>query len=150
MTKTRENCWQCGAPPRGSLEHDGRAARWRCRIRLYDDARPGEPAADSDPELPADAAGTVFCAGLKGVADTVLQLAEVFHGTAELPGLDPDTLDRKIPGLRPTLSRRGGNACWRLKYTTPRGAHWLARVDLERVEETAEPAPAAPTFRRQT
>lgn len=147
MTKEREACWQCGAPPLGSLEHDGRAAKWRCRIRLYDALRMEEPQADSDPELDADQPGTMICSGLRGVADTVFQLAMQFHNSPQLAGLEPATLDAKIPGLRPTLSRRGGNACWRIKYQTPRGAEWLARVDLERVEHDA-PAPAVPKFRR--
>jgi hypothetical protein len=147
MTTPRDNCWQCGAPPLGSLEHDGRAARWRCRIRLYDETQPAEPQADSDPELDADKPGTVICVGLRGVVAELYQVAMQFHGTPHLAGLEPAHLESKIPGLRPTLSRRGGNACWRLKYKTPRGNDWTARVDMERIEPDA-PVPEIPKFRR--
>ena len=147
MTKT---CWQCGAEQLSDLELDKRAAKWRCRIRLYlGDS--SEPQADSDPDLEADAPGTVICAGLRGVADTVIQMAAAFHDAPTLAGLEPATLDAKIRGLRPTLSRRGGNAVWRLPYTVGDNP-WLARVDLERVAEPGADyqEPAKPTFRRTT
>lgn len=155
--RVQSHCPSCGELIAGSLAHDRRAATWRVRVRLYDMTKPEEPQADSDPELDADKPGTLVCAGLKGVADTVAQLAAMFHGTAQLPGLETATLDAKIPGLRPTLSRRGGNAVWRLPYDTARTFSaspdhrpiWLARVDLFRVD--AEPTVAeGPKFRRQT
>lgn len=157
MTRVPTHCPNCGTAIAGSLEHDKRAVQWRCRIRLYDMTAGDEPQADSDPELDAGAMGTVLCAGLKGVADTVIQMAALFHGTPMLKGLDTATLDAKIPGLRPTLSRNEGKAVWRLPYDTlrtwdesgRRAPGWLARVDLERVEEVEAPAPA-PRFRRQS
>lgn len=152
-----KNCPQCGCNLSG-LEHDKRAVRWRVRIRLYDLAYSDtEPMADTEPELHPTDPGTWEAAGLKGVADLVIQLAMNFHHTTEpLKGLEPERIDAKIPGLRPTLSRRGGNAVWRLPYDTQRtwdatghrSPAWLARVDLERIEDKApEPAPR-PTFRR--
>lgn len=156
MTRTPTHCPNCGHPIVGSLEHDKRAVKWRVRVRLYDMiADDKSPQADSDPELAPDVPGTLVCAGLKGVADVVMQLAMTFHHTTQLPGLDAKTLDAKTPGLRPTLSRRGGNAVWRLPYDTQRTfdparreAAWMARVDLERIDATPE-GTNHPTFRRQ-
>jgi hypothetical protein len=124
------------APP-GEL--DGRTARWRCRFRLYDQR--DELQADSDPELSPEAAGTQIIAGLPGVAVELGSLAAAFHGTTQLRGLSTPELERRLRGLRPTLSRRKGNAVWRVPYDTPqtwREAEnhtpaWLARVDIERV-----------------
>lgn len=133
---TTKPCWKCGAAQLSDLELDKRTRQWRVRIRLYDQARPQEPQADSDPELAPDAPGTMICSGLGGVADTVMVMAHQFH-EAPCLGLDAETLNAKIPGLRPTLSRRRGNAVWRLVYTVC-GREWLARVDLERCDDPAK------------
>ncbi len=149
-----QHCWQCGAPQISDLELDKRARHYRVRIRLYDQGDPDEPQADSDPELGPGEPGTVICAGLKGVAATVMQMAAAFHRTTALVGLDAETLEARIPGLRPTLSRRGGNAVWRLPYDTERATEgrepaWLARVDLERVADPAlQPAEPNSKLRR--
>lgn len=123
---------------------DGRAARWRVRVRLYSDARPSEPEADSDPDLAADKPGAEILTGLPAVAEHLRALATTFHGQDPV-GLDDATLLHRIKSLRPTLSRRGGDAVWRVPYmVTPaerfgqRGnlalqQKWLARVDIERV-----------------
>jgi hypothetical protein len=121
--------------------NDARAAQWRCRFRLYDARNMDEPAADSDPELRPDQAGTVIVRGLSGVAAELMQLAATFHNTADLFGLDPHELARRLKALRPTLSRRKGNAVWRVPYDTAetysaQAGHvpgWLARVDIGRV-----------------
>lgn len=125
-----------------SMELDGRAARWRCRFRLYAAENMDEPAADTDPELPPDAPGTTIIAGLPAVGTELAELASLFHGSAVLSGLSPEHIARGLRGLRPTLSRRGGNAAWRLHYDTletfrgteTRKRGWLARVDVERVK----------------
>lgn len=122
-------------------EEDGRAAKWRCRFRLYDQRTPAEPMADSDPELTADQPGTQIIAGLPDVAIELGALASAFHGTPMLRGLSQQELERRLKGLRPTISRRKGNATWRVPYDTEESwsvgkdhrAGWLARVDLERV-----------------
>lgn len=123
---------------------DGRAVRWRVRVRLYSDARPNEPEADSDPDLAADKPGAEILTGLPAVAEHLRALATAFHGQ-DPAGLDDATLLHRIKSLRPTLSRRGGDAVWRVPYmVTPaeRFGHrgnlamqhkWLARVDIERV-----------------
>jgi hypothetical protein len=157
MTHILKNCPGCGINLTG-LENDKRAVRWRCRVRLYDMVTDDKsPQADSDPELDPDQPGTEIVWGLKGVADLVIQMAGLYHGTGMLSGLDAATLDAKIPGLRPTLSRRGGNAVWRLPYDTVRTwsadpGHepvWLARVDLERVDGDEEaPSHERPHYRR--
>jgi hypothetical protein len=126
------------------VETDARTAKWRIRIRLYDMRQPNEPQADTDPELPADAVGTTVLRGLPAVADEVISLANIFHNSPKpLMGMNTEELDRRLRGLRPTLSRRGGNAVWRIPYDTfetwgPGEAHkaaWLARVDVERVTQ---------------
>ena len=155
---TTKHCWQCGAPQMADLEADKRARWWRARVRLYDLSKDGnEPQADSDPELSPELPGTLICAGLRGVADAVIQLATAFHGGPCI-GLDMDTLDARIPGLRPTLSRRGGNAVWRIPYDTTQSFDpvrhqqkptWMARVTLERIKDPAKATAPKPTgFRR--
>lgn len=123
-----------------STENDARHAKWRCRFRLYNMAMAtDEPEADSDPDLTPDKPGTQILSGLLAVAEEVIALAAAFHTGTEIRGLEPVELDRKLRGLRPTLSRRRGNAVWRLHYgvaDTWRDGDkdgWLARVDIERV-----------------
>ncbi len=162
MTRAPSHCPNCGHPVAGSLDHDKRAARWRVRVRLWDMTKPDEPAGDSDPELAADQPGTEICAGLKGVADYVVQLAVFHHKTAELVGMDTATLDAKIDGLRTTLSRHNTNprigarrAIWRLHYDTLRTWSndpnhkpvWYAQADIEQVDEETAP-PERLRFRR--
>lgn len=147
-------CPTCGQPPRTATAPpvDGRAIDWRVRVRLYRAARLDTPEADSDPDLPAAANGATICYGLPGVADHLRALADGFHGQP-CAGLDQETLRHRLNSLRPTLSRRGGNAVWRVPYTVQPPVRdqnrlapehvilrelepqaWLARVDVERVE----------------
>lgn len=136
------------APPRGIAkadpETDKRAATWLCRFRIYSD-RDGftEPEADSDDDLDPGAPGTTLIKGLRAVGDYAVQLAAAYHDNpGPLAGLSGEALDKKVAGLRPTLSRRGGNATWRLYYNTPRSIQpsnprhfaYLIRIDLERAE----------------
>lgn len=119
-------CPNCAAPLPASP--DGRAVTWRARIRLYD-AR-DEVVADTDAERDAAAPGSVVVAGLPALAQELAALCEAFHGPCE--GLDEATLKHALKSLRPTLSRRGGNAAWRVAYRA-QGREWLARVDVEKV-----------------
>lgn len=123
-------------------EADGRLQRWRSRVRLYNAARMDEPEADSDPDLPADSSGATVLLGLPAVADDLAILASKYHKAA-CAGLDGDTLRHRLKSLRPTISRRHGNATWRVPYRVfvPRNTiqdggeqEWLARVDVERVD----------------
>lgn len=125
--------------PPGEL--DGRTAKWRCRFRFYRADEMGEPQADTDAELPADAPGSMVVAGLPNVAHEVLMLAQHLHSGMALRGLSREELDRRLRGLRPTLSRRGGNAVWRVPYDTLETFDeralkqgWLCRVDIQREE----------------
>lgn len=121
---------------------DGRSARWRVRIRLYNTARMDEAEADSDPDLPADRMGAEIIEGLPGVTEHLAVLATAFHKQA-CAGLDNATLLHRLKGFRPTLSRRGGEGTWRVPYRIyitgdafkgdSREQDWLARVDVERV-----------------
>lgn len=124
-------------------ENDGRMSKWRCRFRIYRDNAQDEPHADSDAELPPDRPGASVLAGLPNVAAEVIALASICHPGTVIVGLSREELDRKLKGLRPTLSRRGGNAVWRVPYSTletfderssERG--WLMRVDIIRETET--------------
>jgi hypothetical protein len=112
-------------------EMDARTAKWRTRIRLYDAREPDEVMADTDPDLPPGNDGAMVRSGLPAVAEWLAEVATDFHGET-LGGLDMPTLRHKLKALRPTLSRRGGNAVWRVRYTSSRG-EWLARVDVVRV-----------------
>lgn len=126
---------------------DGRTAKWRCRFRIYDARNVDEPVADSDPELGAGEPGTMVIAGLPNVAATLAQIAVGFHQDRQLAGLSTDELSRRMRGLRPTLSRRGGEATWRVPYDSmetfnsrslTRG--WLMRVDIRREVERSNAA----------
>lgn len=128
------------AKTRTTQELDGRASRWRVRVRLYRAERLDDAIADSDPDLPADTLPATTQHGLPGVAAYLTALASAFHGQA-CAGLDRATLSHKLKSLRPTLSRRGGDAVWRVPYSVmehPVGAEaeqsaaWLARVDVAR------------------
>lgn len=130
-----------------ALEADGRATKWRCRVRLYNMNRPDEAEADSDPDRPADAMGDTVLGGLPAVADWLATLARNFHADASLAGLDSQTLRHRLKALRPTISRRKGNAVWRVPYQMqpaqiglgrPAAQDWMARVDVIRVETTKE------------
>jgi hypothetical protein len=115
---------------------DNRATYWRVRVRLYAAEHVDDPVADSDPDAPPDAAGETVLRGLTAVAEHVALLAGSYHGLLCL-GLESATLRHKLKGLRPTLSRRKGNAVWRLSYTTHEATgtrDWLARVDIERTQ----------------
>lgn len=127
------------APPVRAM--DSRTARWRCRFRIYDARQMDEPVADSDDELPPGAPGSMVIAGLPNVGTEAIALAQAFHKSGQLSGLNSQMLDKSLKGLRPTISRRGGNAVWRLPYDTidtynehslKRG--WLMRVDIIREE----------------
>ena len=124
-------CPNCATPITLKSEIDGRMTCWRIRVRLYDNATPQEPQADSDAERPADSEGATVVTGLPGVAYELATLAMGYHG-GECGGLDQETLQHRLKSLRPTLSRRGGNAVWRVPYKTPSGDEWLARVDVRR------------------
>lgn len=122
-------CDCCGQP----ISVDARAVSWRCRIYLYDAA--DDIRADSDDGLPLGAPGTLITVGLLGVAEALSFAASQYHNQ-ETVGLDEATLRHRLKALRPTLSRRGGNAVWRVPYqVSGDGAarHWMARVDIERV-----------------
>lgn len=126
--------------PAAKLDTDGRSARWRVRVRLYNAAHMSEVEADSDPDLPPESAGATVVTGLPGVAEHLAALAHGFH-SQPISGLDAATLRHSLKSLRPTLSRRGGNGTWRVSYRVDRSAgivpadsqKWLARVDVVRV-----------------
>lgn len=124
------NCPNCGT----ELQIDARTQDWRVRIRLYL-AGSDTPSADTDPELPNDAAGETVINSLPAVASYLREVAESFHA-APCDGLGDESLRLKLNSLRPTLARRKqkglNNAVWRVPYKAG-GQSWLARVDIERV-----------------
>jgi hypothetical protein len=124
--------------PAQLLIADSRAAMWRVRVRLYRKENPAEPEADSDDDLSPDAPGSTVIAGLPAVADHLMALAGGFHKCA-CGGLDEQTLRHRLKSLRPTLSRRGGNARWRVPYMTADG-DWIAVVNIQREAKAHESA----------
>lgn len=125
--------------PAGEL--DGRTAQWRCRFRIYNPAH-DDPIADSDDELSPDKPGAMVVSGLPNVALEVRELARAFHVGKAIMGLSGEELERRLKGLRPTLSRKGGVAVWRVPYETVEGQgttsarkSWLMRVDIIREQE---------------
>jgi len=125
-------CPTCHQP----VKPDGRTTQWRARIRLYDATRADDPIADTDAESPPDAAGEKIFDGLPAIAAELHVLATQFHGS-HCYGLELETLQHSLKSLRPTIARRGGDAVWRLKYTTIDTAlgvrAYAARVDVVRV-----------------
>lgn len=133
---------------------DGRTVKWRCRFRIYDigKGKDADPEADTDDGLPLDQPGTTIISGLPNVATEVALLARAFHqgrgdfrDADQLAGLSSVELERRLKSLRPTLSRRGGNATWRVPYDTistfNEQAHkrgWEMRVDIQREGKTNE------------
>jgi hypothetical protein len=71
--------------------------------------------------------------GLPDVAAWLIEVATDYHGE-QCGGLDMMRLRHRLKALRPTLSRRGGNAVWRVPYVCTRG-EWSARCDIVRVNE---------------
>ena len=134
-------CPKCGE--RFNPNTDQRAALWRVRVRLYDNVRPDEPEADSDPDFAPDMAGETVLRGLPAVAEHVQHLATAYHEKLEGPitGLETEVLLHRLKGLRPTLSRRGGNGVWRVPYQVQGAGEWLARVDVQRVDGKEETRP---------
>lgn len=125
-------------------EQDGRAASWRCRFRLYKADSPDEPEADTDPERDADQPGTLLIKGLPGVAGELMALCAIHHDREALQGMTREILLHSLKGLRPTLSRRKGNAVWRVPYDTfetftdgAKKRGWIARVDIVREDKAA-------------
>lgn len=123
-------------------ENDARTAQWRVRVRLYNALRMDEPEADSDPDLPPDHPGQTVLNGLPAVAEHLAQLASTYHRQS-CAGLDHASLMHRLKSLRPTISRRGGDATWRVPYRIfqagafegdKREQEWLARVDVERIK----------------
>ena len=109
---------------------DTRGTARRVRVRLFPLGGPDtDPAADTAPDLPADQPGSMLVASLPAMAAAVAALCFHFHGVEGVTGLDKADLDRGIRGLRVTLSRRGGEATWRLPYQV-HGSKWMARVDV--------------------
>lgn len=129
-------CPNCGHALLPEAE-DNRTVSWRVRVRLYRDGFDAVQA-DSDPDTPPDQLGDTVLRGLPAVADHLQALALGFHDGAAidgvtLGGLRIDVLLHRLKALRPTLSRKGGAATWRVPYTVA-GAAWTARVDVRRVE----------------
>lgn len=112
-------------PPSGK---DSRTTPRRIRVRLFK-VGADEPAADTDAGLPASDPGTWLVNGLPAMAQALAMCAASYHEGAMIAGLDKAELERRIKGLRPTLSRRGGDAVWRVPYTVD-DAPWQARVDV--------------------
>jgi len=134
-------CPHCGGKlTKAQLSQDRREIPWRVRVRLYGPHDEKVPEADSDLELSPEKPGLTVVEGLPGVAAHVRALAASWHGGAALTGLNDETLKHSLKSLRPTISRRGGDAVWRVRYqvgTNDGVQGWLARVDVQRENQNA-------------
>lgn len=124
---------------------DGRAVAWRVRVQLQRAERP-DVVADTDPQLRLDEGGTEVVRGLPAVAAMVADICTAYHVGKVVEGLDEATLRHALKSIRPTISRTGGEAIWRPRYTVttpaseagalrsdaPRIEEWVARVDVRR------------------
>lgn len=145
-------CPHCGGDLTGAA--DGRAGWWSFRVRLYDmQMNRAEPIADSDGDLEPDQPGREVVRGLWKVAQDAALAAGQWHGVP-LRGLTGDVLEKKVRGLRPTLSRNNGKACMRLPYDTFESftgegqERYMIRVDIAKADaarpaalEIPEPSP---------
>ena len=138
MTKIT-TCPHCG----GDLTNaaDGRAGWWSFRVRLYDmNLNRAEPFVDSDADLEPDEPGREIVRGLWRVAHDAAEAAAQYH-QEPLRGINAETLERKVRGLRPTLSRNKGRATMRIEYDTldsfqdqPGTERYMIRVDILKAE----------------
>lgn len=115
-----------------AADADARNAFWRTRIRIYRADDPSTVVDDSDYGEPEDKPGAEVVRGLQGVAEYLQQLMGWRFNGAAVEGLDDMTLKHRQKALRPTLSRRGGNAVWRVPFKVD-GVEWSASVYVERV-----------------
>lgn len=129
-------CANCGWDLEGA--NDGRAALWRFRFGIYDMWHDDtHPIADSAGDLEQDQDGIDFAAGLPALMLQISAAAVAFHDS-QLPGMGHQDLERKIRGIRPTLSRKGGRGVVRIEYDTKatfseasdHSPRYLARVDI--------------------
>lgn len=133
-------CPHCG----GDLTDlaDGRAGWWSFRVRLYDmTVNRAEPICDSDADREADQPGAEVVRGMWKVAHEAAEAAAQWHGSV-LRGVSDAVLEKKIRGLRPTLSRNNGRATMRIPYDTlesfqdkPDTERYMIRVDILRADE---------------
>ncbi len=99
--------------------------------------------ADSDDGTEPDQPGAAVVRGLWKVASEAVEAAHSYHGEA-CRGLGTDMVEKKIRGLRPTLSRNQGRATIRIPYDTldsfqdrPGTERYLIRVDIEKAPDPA-------------
>jgi hypothetical protein len=137
MPRNLATCPHCHGDLQGQL--DGRAGWWLFRVRLYDmHVDPDEPIADSDSGLSPDKPGATQVRGLWKVLSEAAAGASDFHNGATLRGWSAEDQERKLRGIRPTLSRNGGRASLRVQYDTEASVtdardhtpRYLARVDI--------------------
>lgn len=137
MPRNMTACPHCGGDLDGQL--DGRASWWLFRVRLYDmHVNPDEPIADSDADLSPEKPGASRTRGLWKVLSESAAATSEHHNGATLRGWSQEDQDRKLRGIRPTLSRNGGRGTFRIQYDTAASWHeapdhtprYLARVDI--------------------
>jgi hypothetical protein len=116
---------------------DGRAVRWRVRLRLFDSH--DELQADTCPESATDYPGDDVIAGLPAVVDWAESICREFHHAAgfTVSWITHAEKKKRLRSIRPTLSRSGGVAIWRIHYTVDGDGQWLALINVAR-EETEE------------
>ncbi len=122
-------------------EVDHRQRPWRVRVMLFDgrdalqadegDGRWEVESDNLDAYAPSNDAPVLH--GLNAVAEHICILATNYHGhTPE--ALRTAALIKKIPGLRPTLSRNDGCVTWRVPYELG-GQQWVMRAEVRRADK---------------
>lgn len=112
---------------------DHRSRPWRVRVMLFDehdDLQADEGGEHGEAFEPASDGPILY--GLAAVASHIAILCMNYHG--ECPEeLKPQYLIKKIPSLRPTLSRTAGRVTWRVNYLA-NGHTWLMRCEIRKAE----------------
>lgn len=122
------------------VDTDGRAVKWRCRFRIYDQRKGRDAAPEADSEYPAEAdqPGTWIITSLPAVCSEAAAMARQLHPGGALLGLGAENLAKVLRGFRPTLSRNNGRGTMRFYYDNfesfkdDGNPAYLIRVDIEK------------------
>lgn len=101
---------------------DARAHDWTVRVQLV--GPDNAVVADTDPAAPPGGAGTQTARGLGGAVALISGLVDSYHH-GRATGAGPAALRARIGSLRTQLSKSGGQALWRIRYTVD-GETWMA------------------------
>lgn len=116
---------------------DKRSTAYQVRLTLFKD---GALEADTDPEWDDNTPGNEVIHGLAAVGIWAREIAQSFHGSDVVGGLDDEAIVRSIKSLRPSLSRNNGTHNWRLPYTVDGHEGYTANILVVTVNDAATTA----------